>query len=915
MPRFADSSPMPTLHELYSPGFLTERASDTPPEAAPTDTPALTYCPERHGRPADFVRHTDFGPFRARVERELATLSAFAAGAAPTVTNLAMCQSKLFDIDDAGNHLQYSEREAALMYGEVTRGLTQLSRLILDDRLSLASRRLELDQLAPQLTVCAGGAVEALHCCLGRLDPARNDLPGLFRSRVEQIVEQVAIDTVETEYADELSEARLAQRHYVAGLKRKLYDRLELPWRLPEDPFVHSHHEQPLVERCAASLVPRLAPEAIALLLAEDYLQRFTCALHQRIGSRGAARPSSLDARALPSPTVTQIQDCLQPLAEEFGPPPPSGALLREGEDGQCECLTDATLVAAYFLDVMGTADSLAASGEASTIAAWSEPLADDLPAARSCIRSRGDLVWVEDNGLRRPFDAEDLTRVPRGELRTSMVRTALLNSSPALLDRVRASSAWNEELQALWTETRTPPAASRPLPGRLSWTGAAGPQSLDPSQITGLFDQRGPGEPMPSALREGLSTLLALTLSLQKPESARRDGPPRTRTMLFVQPLRLWWYEVGSAMRADPPRLTGDELLEVLMTPTGDARPPLVQALTGSHQDLVHVLLEGLTELRRDGLLRGERLFERLAEPDAAPGGLPALLAEFNSNALGQLLRFALQPAGEDRLSAEACRALLLGPAQVPSTQAVPPLPLALIERALLSKTAAPPLQRYVEAAIQASQRKLLSREDLRQALGSLPAAATRMPESAQEWEAWKSAACSWYAGILKGWLKGEIPEEEAAAALAERVPSDGAEVPASAASPASASSADIWEARLNSNRIQVCAEPLRLGPPTPEAARERRLRRHMLDRLAGLTSDGRGLEGLEARQVQTPCRAIRSALDAGLWQEAAECARRLQTAMNSLAFSREDIAAAIGSALDGGTKPASPAMREAAN
>ena len=905
---------MPQLQALYSPGFLADRAPDAPTEAASAETLSLAYCPERHGTPADFARHPDFCPFRAAVERDLEALSTFAAGASSTVTNLATWRSKLFDIDDAGNHLQYGEREAALMYGDVARGLARLSRLIRDDRLSLATRRLELDQLAPQLTVCAGGVVEALHCCLGRLDPARNGLPGLFRSRVEQMVEQVCVDAVETEYADVLYEARLDQRHHVAGLKRKLYDRLELPWHLPEDPFVISHHADTLVQQCTAALIPSIAPESVALTLAEDYLQRFTCALHQRIGSRDPVRASSAsseDARALPAPTAAQLDDCLLPLGTEFGPPPPATALLREREDGQCECLTDATLVAAYFLDVMGAAGSLASHGGAArTIAALPPPSTERRSTPSSFIRSRGDLVWVEDRGLRRPFDAEDLTRVPPGELRTSMVRTAVLNSSPALLARMQASPAWSERLQALWDETRTPTASSRPVPGRLSWADETGSHTLAPSQITRLLERREPGEPLPPAAREELGALLALTLSLRKPERGPRGALPRTRAMPFVQPLRLWWGEVGSAMRADPPRLNGDELLEVLLAPLGNARPPLVQAMMGAHRDLVHVLLEGLTELRRDGLLRGERLFERLAGPDTAVDGLPALMAEFGANALGQLLRFALLPAGDDRLSPSACRALLLGPAQEPSSaRAVPPVPRSLIERSVLSGDG-PVLRRYVEAAIQAAQRKLFSPEDLRRALDSLPAAATatRLPESGDGWAAWTFAVWGWYATIVEAWLKGEISEEDAAAALAEPAPSDPAEA---SASRASASSAAMWEARLNTARIRICTLPRRIGEAARENAREQPLRRHMLDRLAGLFEDVRGLEGQDVRQLRRPCRAIRSALDAGLAREAADCARQLQSTMESLAFSQGEIAAAIGNALG----PASAASPGAAN
>ncbi|OWQ83120.1 hypothetical protein CDN99_26885 [Roseateles aquatilis] len=885
---------MHPIRDSYSPAFLDEHAHTGRPATTSSAVPdhPVAYSPARHGTVAEFVRHRDHARFQAEVRRDIDALVEFAGDMVDTVIHLESWRQKFFDLDAHGRHLAYGAEDARLMYGQGAPCLSRLASLIRETGLSVESRRTELRQLAPQLTVCAPGAIEALQCCLGRLDPARNCLPGKWRSVVEQIIEQAAVDTVEITYGHEFVEARLAQRHYVAGLKHKLYQALELPWPLPEDRFIHKHHADALVQRCAAALRPMIAPGAVARVLAEEYLQRFSDALRDKVRVHGP----------ITSLTVDQVMDCLVPLETEFGPAPPRHALIRErSEDGGGECLTDASLVAVHLLDLMRSAGTLDPRCRPETVAGWSwVPIAGG-PTMRCRLQSLDGLFWMEESGHRRPVDAADLARVDASALREPLVETAIANSSlamvttlakpewllsgnigdrliarlgmarvGALIARRQSGDPWHDAVLDWWVSAQAARDPMRPPDGQLLWTDERGRRSIAPAQIRDLLDQRSSGALSTSALQTGLSDLLTTALMARQAPAgpASAVGDMRTgRTMSVVQPLRLWWSAVGEGLRARPPSLTPEELVSVLTTTSSPALVPLVHCLTLADGDIVHVFLEGLAELQRDRLLPSSQLIERLKSPELAPDGLTALLAGFGLPRLEMWQRFIVKAVVQGHLPRETVRDMILG--------SEPALAIALLDNTLGSG-AIRDLRGYFSTLEEATARGVLLPAELQSVLSSpWSLARARPPAGERELRCWKTLTSFWFGKTVDLCVNHRVSVADAAAALRR---------PVAAGQQQLDFLREPWGRHLIKAGLRaVCpTERIRIVPDPPEPAIAL-LRRQLLGSVIGM-------DGL------TPCRLIRGLRDMGRTDLVIDHRDELREVMQVLDFTREDIAAALG-------------------
>ncbi len=739
---------MHPIHSHYASAFLAEPASmdaTVPAPAGSGEAPAQnapTYCPARHRSVAEFALSSDFNAFRESLQRDIDTLIDVASGMPTTVSALEDWHKKLFDLDVHGRHWGYGDAEAALMYRQGADLLRRLVQLIREERLPLSSRQLELQRLGQQLQACAPAVLSELAGCIGRLDPERSGIAGKFRSVVEQIIEQVAIEAVEIAYGDDFTEARLAQAHFVNGLKKRLYEALELPWPLQEDDFAHHRHDQALVQQCVRTLRPALAPGSVARIVADDYLERFTDAMRKLAARHGP----------IPNPTLDQLRDCTEPLDAEFGAPPPLEALLvtrNEGED--YECATDSTRVALHFLDAMRSAKLLVSDPSADIEAASARP---------------------PDGGISQQGPG----RGPVGQLR--------------------------------WTSDTG---------------GGIVRHELAESQIQELLDLRLSGELSPQDLQIHLSDLLTAVASVTKSSARGRLAPhsETSRVMSVTQPLRLWWRVIGEALRADPPRLSPQELLDVLTRPGSTPVPPLVSCLRSADEDIVHILFAGLTELQRDGLLPAETLFEALGQHAAAvSGGWPAALAACSPHGLKSLLAFAVKMAASGGLAPERCRELLLGPGKPPA------VPLALFSGPLRDNRDLSRLNRrmgvYFEALGEAASRQLIAEEDLRRVVDCLaPLASTwaALGSTSPADQTFNWALRNWLARIVPLGLEGHLSPSDMASAL--QAPADWPE------------SLRPAFARL---AVQALSPRLELGSnPQPEPERHVQLRRQWLRELAG--------------------------------------------------------------------------------
>lgn len=920
---------MPVIHDLYSPTFLAEAPIVDAEPASPARADAAsdgdwTYNPQRHGAFEAFFRHADFPPFRARVERNIDDLIAFARagdlrGAVP---HLEALRNKLFDIGLDGHPLSVKPYEVIKSYGPLVESLDRLVPLFHDETMRLESRRTELQRLAPELPVCANGALNAVQSALIQLELKRSGLGGKFRATVEHIVEQAATDAVEIKYQRDFHLAHLEQRHYVAGLKSKLYQELGLRWELPADDSAYRRHSENFVRRVAGSLTEAIAPGAVARVMAEDYLARFTDSMNETLRPRGAGA----------WPTDGDVEDCTALLSLEFGPPPPRHGLLRQHPDGiGWECLSDPTLVAAHLLDSLHDAGMLQQRRAPSTVARWTTV---DLPPARCELQSVDGLTWVEENGHRRALEAEDLKQLnDRATLSAPMVLAAIANSPPdtvatlaapdwlldrevgdrllgrvglggvaALVEARRAAGTWTDELDAWWTGVQEAHGPNPPPTGRISWSDAQGQHQLAPVQISDLLgarigdllDQREPG-PLSTETLSHLSDLLSLTLTEPAPRAPRAvDASDLTnaaraarearnafkRAMAIEEPIRTWWATVGEALRADPPRMTGTALADVLTTAGSASTVPFVRALTVADDNVRQVFMEGLTELQRDGLLATDRLVARLTQPHAASDGLMARLTspEFD---LETLLAFTTRAVADGHLERERGLELFFGSAPIASSST--PLPLVLFERA--AARADKRLRAYFSALREAASRGVVTRDELLRLTGH----GRSTHPVADAWQATPSMtkrppASAWFLGIAQLCAQGHLSVEEAETLLV----------------PPPAGNASAWGDLADNQQQQQVLNILWSVPrpsfaglrePLPPEPTEVTQRRRQL--LSAVTGAGSG----------TPCRLIRALHDAVPDPDAglrSFIEQQLALTMKTLGFGAEEIAAAVGNPVD---------------
>lgn len=901
---------MPAIQDLYAPSFLCPApASDTAPddgtepEACTEAKPETTYSPERHGTIAAFIRHPDFPSFRRQVERDIDALIDFATGMRETREALAAWRRKLFDVDSAGRHLSYGNT-ASLMYGQCADYLHRLSELVHDPRLSLQSRRSELEQLGPQLLECGEGAAEALDTSVRRLDPDRSELSGKYRHVVDRIVEQIAVETVETEYGHLLREARLDQRHHVAGLKAKLHQALGLAWPLPEDRLSHDHHAAALVARCAAQLQPLIAPGAVARVLAEDYLQRFTEAWH--------AHARSPQQRAFP--TAGLLADCTAALQFEFGSTPPTTALLRDRADGdERECRTDATLVALHFLDEMRSTGCLGPGHRVDTLASWSDRRPSGPPSINRLLKA-DDLHWVETRGQQRPVDIDDLARLPAGAWRAPILESALANSEPgqleslhalvhpgwllsqnildrligrlgmtrveALVAQAQAEGTWDAERQSWWMQALAARDPGRPPIGLLRWSDGQVSHQLAPAHIDDLLDRRANGELSDQDLQRRLSDLLNLTFSappIPAPGSGVRHA---RRAMAAVAPLRQWWGAVGRSLRDEPPRLRPEELLDIVTKPGGDQVVPLVRCLSmdAPPGDVIHVFFEGLSALDRDGLFPTAQFMTSLGEPGLSPQGLTDRLCGLSADGLHMLLEFAMEAVLLHPSLRGDCRRLFLGDAPASAQPLSPPtLPLALVRNAVSSENTRP-LNRFLSAVQRATQRGVLSPSDLSRILAGHLAT----PPMSSPLSPGPSGTRSLVMSILLRWavqlaVDGHVGVAEAMRALQPAALTGAHPGP---------SQGELSDPERLKSAIAATCPALRFGgdgqTPTLPAS-ELQIRRELLNRLIRRSGDG-------------PSGLLDELRGAGRDLEAIELAKRIRSSMSGLEYEKAEIERVVG-------------------
>lgn len=757
------------LQAAYGAGFLDETPTTAPliPQNAQDAQNAQnargvdafaegpSYDPDVHGSIHQFLCHEDFDRFQRRARRNVDALIDFARaqGLPAAMSELGDFRTMLFDLDGLDHHRAYGERELALMYGAGARALDRLVPLVRDGAATLETRRTELQQLTPQLLVCAPGALNSLHDCESRLAPGRASLAGKFRSTVSDVIAQVAVHKVESAYLNELSAAHLDQTHHVSGLLAQLHQALDLGWKRPEDFFAHKHPPE-LVDACVKELTPLLAPVAVARTLAQDYLERFSEAMREKArrpdptsgsasgAASGSARGSAMDP--------TWVDSCVDTLKGEFGCIPPTHALIREQPHASqgCGLVGDPALVALHMLDALKADGVIQETRVPETLAAWPLTLAGLSRPTLCRLLSLDGLTWVEEGRQRRPVEAQDLRPLDPGKLSAPLVLAAITDSSsedllacvrPAWLlsaqicvrlmarlgrEAVRAmilaretAGTWPDELRHELAQAL----ARSDAPGRLTWTDDIGTQALTQGEIHQWLEDRAtrriPFPTLRAQLSNSLSPALIAADDVTGPAAGPRPSPVRgsAHALPIDTPVRAWLAAVGGALRAEPPRLTPAELVEVLTTADDAGAVPWVRCLSTAHEDVVAVLHQGLEELARDGLLPVDALVDRLRGEAVTPERWTSRLTSFSPAGLQAFFKLVTSAAAAGRLDRDRCGELFgtAGGTAVSNTPALACFEMARHDDARRLRTC-------LVALGEAASRGLLSDPDLRRLTGA---------------------------------------------------------------------------------------------------------------------------------------------------------------------------------------------------
>jgi hypothetical protein len=331
--------------------------------------------------------------------------------------------------------------------------------------------------------------------------------------------------------------------------------------------------------------------------------------------------------------------------------------------------------------------------------------------------------------------------------------------------------------------------------------------------------------------------------------------------------------------LRADPPRLTPEELVDVLTTADSASIVPLVRCLSVADNDIRHVFMQGLKDLRRDGLLPIERLFDRLTSAELAPEGWTALLSSLSPDGIKALLDVATMATVDGHLPRERCRDLFLG--SDPLRPAAERPALALFRMAC--DTGNPQrMGRYLDAVKVAVSRGVLLRDELVPLLGlgqDEPSAALASvlipPADKRMWI--QHALYVWNSRIVSLCLGEQLSVAEAAALL----------------TPERLSDEHRWRALGDPWRLSMAQTTLgAISPLTVvlgateqpvEPAEVTQRRRQLLNTLVG--ADG-----------GTPCLMLRQLGESSGATEQDRFANQLRSTMKRLRFSAAEVARTTG-------------------
>lgn len=584
------------------------------------------YQRERHGVPAAFVRHPDFERFREHMTALTDELSTHVTDSPQAVAGLRQFLSNVTTVDAGGKNLFFQE-QAGQIYHQGAELLDRLVLLSRDPQVERLRLHAELVDLSKDLDLCSAAVIQGLQSCVQRLSAPPRTLQDRWHDMRVQLVEQSAAETVR------LSRHGTTNRHVVNALLPDLYRKAKLPVRPPDDPYVATDLEQSLVDEAGRRLADDLHPASVSIQIAQDYLARLSASL----------RETNDKASATPRLTLTQMEAAIELLAADFGCKPPPSAVLRvDSDDGLCEVTTDATLLAAYFLDCWRS------ESRAGRTDARSQPVAFGNPPAGTKFMRAGRLAWAETHGERRLLDFDDLERLKPEKVPADVAASIIRGCAPdalwtalpakwmrdtaafdALLDRVddvalRACfERWQSSPAPLSKDQQVMLRDALLARGRgaaffegatLHWQRLTLPDLEDLDGLRALYRRRQSGEITARALRGRLQTIWMAALSgdLWNLVRVSMPGlPPEARMQASAQFVQQWLFAAAEALSSNPPRTTIDDVCSAMRSGTLALGPsaPGEDWEIGAKQPAAAMLVLGEAEAKLDSPRR-EQVF-----------------------------------------------------------------------------------------------------------------------------------------------------------------------------------------------------------------------------------------------------------------------------------------------------------------
>jgi hypothetical protein len=225
---------------------------------------SLYYNPVTHGSIEQFTRSTAFPGFRLQLNKSLDDIVAFYESHRPQDKTVR----EKFDEFRAHLFSDYFSSLRSLFYDQGKQYIEEIARGIRDESIRLDKRLDVVANLAPGVTVCAGGSMSNLQDAVAALSTREENLASHVLGLKQALLDDAILDFANGRHRyDDTSEI-----HYANAYQQKL----ALSWGVParSDAFASLVQlSDDDLHQCQLQAATRITPARLASVLADQFLQ------------------------------------------------------------------------------------------------------------------------------------------------------------------------------------------------------------------------------------------------------------------------------------------------------------------------------------------------------------------------------------------------------------------------------------------------------------------------------------------------------------------------------------------------------------------------------------------------------------------------------------------------------------------